>query len=406
MTDFKISDVVSCATQRAVRGLPTIWRIGCGRRGRGLGVFTFAFCFGAGPRLTLSVIDTEERLAALLPALRAIDRVALDTEADSLHAYPEKLCLLQISLAGRNELIDPLAGLDLSPFFEILSSRDLLLHGADYDLRLLYRAHRFVPRSVFDTMPAARLLGHTEFSLTVLVGKLLGVHLEKGPQKADWARRPLTPRMVNYARNDTRYLRPLADLLRTQLEQKGRLEWHRQVCEWLVADCARPRVVDTDQVWRLKGADKLDRRGLAVLRELWNWRDKEAMAANKPPYFILNHETLVSLANAAAQMEDVTNLLPARFPPARRERALAAIERAAALSPKEWPGFNRPSGRRPSREDKESFDKLRQKRDRIAGELQIDPNLIASRATLSLLAEDQETHQKELMNWQRELLMG
>jgi len=352
------------------------------------------------------VIATEEQLAALLPVLNAAGWIALDTEADSLHAYPEKLCLLQISVPGRDELIDPLAGLDLTPLFEILSARDLLLHGADYDLRLLYRAQRFVPRSVFDTMPAARLLGHTEFSLTVLVGKLLGVHLEKGPQKADWARRPLTPRMTDYARNDTRHLKPLADLLRAQLEQRGRLEWHRQVCEWLVADCARARVVDTDQVWRLKGADKLDRRGLAVLRELWNWRDKEAVSANKPPYFILNHETLVALANAAAQMQDVTNLLPSRVPPARRERALAAIQRAAVLAPKEWPGFNRASGRRPSREEKERFEKLRQKRDRLAGELQIDPSLIASRATLSLLAEDQETHQKELMPWQHELLLG
>ncbi|HKS38455.1 MAG TPA: HRDC domain-containing protein, partial [Verrucomicrobiae bacterium] len=100
-----------------------------------------------------------------------------------------------------------------------------------------------------------------------------------------------------------------------------------------------------------------------------------------------------------------TNVLPARVPPARRERALAAIQRALALSPKEWPDFNRASGRRPSIQEKERFEKLRQKRDRVAGELQIDPSLIASRATLGLLAEDQETHQKELMPWQRELLL-
>src|SRR5580765_7738674 len=134
-------------------------------------------------------------------------------EADSLHAYPEKLCLLQISIAGEDELLDPLSSMDMRPALEILRQRELIIHGADYDLRLLRKCCDFVPSAIVDTMLASRLLGGREFGLTHLVSKYLGVPLEKGPQKANWARRPLTPRMEVYARHDPRYLKPLADLL-------------------------------------------------------------------------------------------------------------------------------------------------------------------------------------------------
>ena len=220
--------------------------------------------------------------------LRGTQWVALDTEADSLHAYPEKLCLLQISTAGSDELIDPLAKMDLAPLWAELRSHELIFHAADYDLRLLRKNHSFVPEQIFDTMLAARLLGEKEFSLTNLVGNVLGVQLEKGSQKADWAQRPLTERMENYARNDTRHLKPLSDILRKRLEEKGRIEWHRETCARLIADCSALPSADIES-WRLKGSSKLGRGPLAVLRELWQWREGEAIAANKPPYFILKY---------------------------------------------------------------------------------------------------------------------
>ena len=303
-------------------------------------------------------------------------------------------------------MIDPLASMDLTPLLEWMRERELILHGADYDLRLLNRAFRFVPHAVFDTMLAARLLGHKEFGLTNLVNGLLGVCLEKGPQKADWARRPLTDRMEQYARNDTRYLKALADLLRRELEQKQRLAWHRETCARLIKDCARLTQVDQDQVWRVKGADRLVPRGLAVLRELWRWRDKEAVAANKPPYFVLSHETLVALANAAVNRQSVEHLLPPRLSLHRRKGLLAAVQKALALPSDKWPRRNRSSGRRPTLEEKDRYEQLRRKRDHAAAELAIDPTLIASRATLNSLANDWDAHERELMTWQRELLRG
>ena len=167
------------------------------------------------------MIDSEQKLASYLPVLRAAHWVAVDTEADSLHAYPEKVCLIQISTASGDRLVDPLAGLDLDPLLEALSGHELIMHGADYDLRLLRKHHEFVPSAIFDTMLAARLLGLRQFGLGHLVEKYLGVKLEKGPQKANWALRPLTERMERYARNDTHYLKPLADRLKPELEAKG-----------------------------------------------------------------------------------------------------------------------------------------------------------------------------------------
>ena len=156
-------------------------------------------------------MTTDEKLAALLPKLRAAKWLALDTEADSLHAYPEKVCLIQISTTDGDRLVDPLAKINLDPLLEALNAHELIMHGADYDLRLLRKHHEFTPSAIFDTMLAARLIGEVQFGLSSLVEKFLGVKLDKGSQKADWARRPLTEKMETYARNDTRYLQPLAE---------------------------------------------------------------------------------------------------------------------------------------------------------------------------------------------------
>src|SRR5258706_557326 len=194
--------------------------------------------------LYFAVIETHQKRKDFVPQLRSTEWIAIDTEADSLHAYPERLCLIQVSVPGSDELLDPLASVDLNPVFELFRKHELILHGADYDLRLLRKSTGFVPSAIFDTMLASRLLGCREFGLNNLVNQFLGVALEKGPQKANWAQRPLTPRMVAYAHNDTRHLKPLADMLRKQLREKGRLDWHREWCDSLIKDCAQIRPTD------------------------------------------------------------------------------------------------------------------------------------------------------------------
>lgn len=351
------------------------------------------------------MIDTNEKLTEFMGRQRGTQWVALDTEADSLHAYPEKLCLLQISTAGSDELIDPLAKMDLAPLWAELRSHELIFHAADYDLRLLRKNHSFVPEQIFDTMLAARLLGEKEFSLTNLVGNFLGVQLEKGSQKADWAQRPLTERMENYARNDTRHLKPLSDILRKRLEEKGRIEWHRETCARLIADCSALPSADIES-WRLKGSSKLGRVPLAVLRELWQWREGEAIAANKPPYFILSHDVLVEIAGAAGTARTWIEILPRHLSPRRARDLEQAVERGLNVSLGDQPHMIRIVTPRPTEMEQRRFVELSKRRDAAASQLQIDPTLIASRATLGLLAQGWEKNSKGLMKWQRDLLTG
>lgn len=350
------------------------------------------------------MIDTERKLDAFLPLLRAATWVAVDTEADSLHAYPEKVCLIQISTLSGDVLVDPLASINLNPMLDALSGHELIMHGADYDLRLLRKHHEFVPHAIFDTMLAARLLGLRQFGLSHLVEKYLGVKLEKGAQKANWAMRPLTERMDRYARNDTHHLKPLADRLRLELRAKARLAWHQESCARLVKDSTTARPADLDVVWRIKGSHLLERSALAALRELWQWREKEAVAANKPPFFVMSHEVLVKIAAATAAAQPIEPFLPKHISDRRRGGIMKAIARARHLSPERHPHHLRRVTRRPTEGERRRFGDLQKRRDSQADRLGIDPTLIASRATLSDLAHDWDKHAGELMNWQRELL--
>ncbi|HTR43536.1 MAG TPA: HRDC domain-containing protein [Pseudomonadales bacterium] len=352
------------------------------------------------------VIDTEEKLVAFLPELRAAQWVSLDTEADSLHAYPEKVCLIQISIAGHDCLVDPLSEIKLDPLLDALNAHELIMHGADYDLRLLEKHHEFIPSSIFDTMLAGRLLGERQFGLSALVEKFLGVKLDKGSQKANWAQRPLTERMEKYARADTHYLKSLADKLRSELAAKKRLAWHQESCARLIENCTRPQVVDEDAVWRIKGSTRLSRAALAILRELWRWREDEAVRANRPPFFVLNHETLVEIATTAATHHPVEKLIPPQMSPRRRSGLLEAVKTGLAVPAASQPEVHRHHHQRPDEAEFKRYRDLEKIRDAHANELGIDSTLIASRPTLGDLARDWDANAPLLMKWQRELLQN
>jgi len=257
------------------------------------------------------LIADAPRLASLLSQIASADRVAIDTEADSLHSYREKLCLLQISVpatlnregfrGGYSDfIVDPLAGLDLDSLRRALEPREIVLHGADYDLRMLRRGLNFVAHKIFDTTIAARLLGIREFSLGALVKRYFGVELHKHSQKANWAKRPLPARMAEYAVNDVHYLLPLAEKLEADLDRCQRCDWLRQSCERAIEQATIARVRNEDELWRVSGSGVLRGRAAAVLRALWQWREREAEIADRPPFHILQNEKLV---NAAVSFE-------------------------------------------------------------------------------------------------------
>lgn len=350
------------------------------------------------------MIDKEPDFKKLIPKLRTADWVAVDTEADSLHAYPEKLCLIQVSIKGADFLVDPLAKLELAPFFAELQRHEVIFHAADYDLRLLQKHHRFVPKTVFDTMLAARLVGLTQFGLAHLVESMLGVELDKAPQRANWAIRPLTDRMSQYAVNDTRHLKPLADKLRADLKSKGRLDWHREWCARLIKECAMEKDSDPDRVWRIKGSAVLMPRALAVLRELWYWREAEAVAANRPPFFVLAHEIVLRMAVAAADHGACDLLFPKGLSQRRRNGVTEAVQHGLKLAKADLPQPFKHKYHRPTEAERKRFLELSRRRDKQAQQLELDPTLIASRADLARLAEDWDHHAPDLMKWQYELL--
>ncbi len=279
----------------------------------------------------------------------------------------------------------------------------MILHGGDYDLRLLKRTYDYEPDRLFDTMIASRLLGETQFGLGHLVEKFLEIKLEKGPQKMNWAQRPVTARMEEYARNDTRHLKPLSELLRRELRKHGRLGWMEESCRQLIRDCSVVRAPDPD-AWRLKGSDHLTDRGRAILREVWHWREEEAIAANRPPFFVLSHDDMVRLASDASRMPLEELRLSGRFSARRREALLDAVEDGQRLPESQLPKrkpreFNHPNAAMLRR-----FHALKKKRDDAAAKHGIDPTLIAPKADLLELAKDPETGNGHMMGWQLELL--
>jgi ribonuclease D len=351
------------------------------------------------------VIHQNDQLQELLPALREAEWLAMDTEADSLHAYPEKLCLIQVSIPGRDDLIDPLAQIDLNPLWDAFNQHELLMHGADYDIRLFKRGHDYTPRKIFDTMLAARLTGRTQFGLVHLVKEIVGIELEKSSQKANWARRPLTPKMEEYARNDTRHLKIVVDALREDLCKSGREQWHQQECERQIRDNAVNPPPDPDQVWRIKGTARMHSRALAVLRELWQWREGEARKRNRPPFFVLSPDTMRDVSELAAQGKAFTNILPRRMPDHRKHEIKRLISRAQELPDEALPMVHKsPPRKHISSAQKKRFEELQGRRDREAGELSIDPTLIASRATLVRLSCEADGIFDEVLPWQRALL--
>lgn len=358
----------------------------------------FAFLF------TRIVIERQPELIALAAKMETAPWLAIDTEADSLHSFPEKLCLIQISMPGEDVLVDPLSGMDLAPLFGILRHREIIMHGSDYDLRLFKDHHDFLPTTLFDTMFAARLLGKTKFGLADLAADCLGVKLEKSGQKANWSRRPITPALQQYARDDTRHLKALSDLLRAELETKGRLDWHRQECDRLIHATGQPQLPDADSIWRIRGSAPLGSAALAVLRELWHWRNEEATQLNRPPFFVLSHDLMIDLAASASAGNGFEQRVPRRAPEPRRRRIVEAIERGLRVPLDVRPEpYRHPPRVHFNKQQRRRLDTVQKNRDAAAKTLALDPTLIASRAMLTRIAMD-EAAQQDLLPWQQACL--
>ena len=351
-----------------------------------------------------------EGLVAALPE----GAIAVDTEADSMHHYPEKVCLVQLTAGSVDALIDPLGAIELEPLRGPLAdpARRKLLHGADYDIRMLGRCFGLEICGLFDTMIAARLCGERAFGLAALLEHHLGVTLDKRFQRADWSQRPLTPEMQQYARLDTRHLADLVELLERRLEELGRTAWAQEEFERLEA--VRWNDGPTQEPFRkIKGSGKLPRASLAALRELVRFREEEARAADRPPFKILRDDVLLELVQIAPETGDPLGGLrglPRRWQGGRaRQRLMEAWRQAWSVPREEWPERRQGRRLRRSAEWERRYREVADGRDAVAEELGLEPSLIASRAVLEgVVTRELEgqpwAEDPALRRWQTELL--
>lgn len=341
--------------------------------------------------------------------------IAVDTEADSLHSYFDKVCLVQITAGEEDFVVDPLAKIDIARFGQLLANPDVrkIFHGGDYDLRILNRDFNFTITNLVDTMICAQLLGYEQFGLAALLDRHFGVKLNKAHQRADWAMRPLPPDMLDYAAMDTRYLVRLYEVLRAELEARGRWEWAMEEFSRLEAVRFRESEENEEPFRRLKGIGAFDRRSLAIVRGLHMWRDQLARAADRPPFKIIGNDAIIEIAKAkpksSAELSKIKAVSQYHF--RRFGGEIMRIVQEALEMPEDALPQRQES--RPFFRDKvleARVDRLKRIRDQVAKELGIDVSVVAPRHVMIAVAtlEPREVSALDqvpaMREWQKRLL--
>ncbi len=296
-------------------------------------------------------------------------------------------------------MVDPLADIPLQRFLDVFADKRVIIHGADYDLRMLRKSGTFEPREIFDTMIAARLCGFDGLGLAALVERYFSVTLSKGSQKANWAIRPLPEQMLEYAINDTRYLLKICEELETELNRLGRWDWYRESIDRINAASRETKARDDDKVWRISGSARLSERAQSVLRVLWFWRDAESRAWDRPPFHVMGNNDLLTVSERASRGEAFST---PRLTNKRRRSFDVALALALQVPENEWPKPIRKRGLRRTQKQVDYFDELKEVRDKAAKELNLDPSIVASRGALEAVSIDECS--TALMTWQRHLI--
>ena len=363
------------------------------------------------PRDHPRLVQTQADLEHLFLQLKSEPLVALDTEAASFHRFRDRVYLLQVSSRQQTAVVDPLAVTDLSVVGHVLADPgiEVVFHDADYDLRLLAHEYGFRGANLFDTRIAAQLLNEPGVGLAALLEKYLGVRLDKRFQRADWSARPLTPEMLEYAAADTRYLPELRDLLKEQLRERGRWEWAEEEFELLSAN---PRTVaepSEPAYLRLKGAKAMGRRGLAVLRELVQWREDLARRTDRAAFRILNNEPMLAMAKSPpVSMNDLKAIRGIGQDQLERrgKEILDAVKRGLAIPDSDLPRLERPIRKPADTAYDARLERLKLARNALAERYQLAPGILCPNGTLEAVARvnpgtlEQLAQIRELRRWQ------
>lgn len=332
-------------------------------------------------------VDSATSLEQMLPGLGRQKKLAVDTESNSLHAYRERVCLIQFSYPGKDYLLDPLKLADLSALGPVFADPGIekIFHAAEYDLICLRRDFGYTFKNLFDTMHAARVLGYTAVGLDKLLGEKFGIEVDKRHQKANWAARPLTREQIHYARLDTHYLIELREVLGLELREKGRWELaqedFRREAEM---EETRPRVVA--EAWeRYSGRRDLSVQELTILAELLACRQKIAAELDRPVFKVVSDEKLIEIARLqAATKEDLAATgLSEKQIRLWGKGILGAVQKGLSAKPVE---------RKPAKRLNDALlnriDKLKTWRKKAAKEMGVESDIVLPRVYLHLLAEN------------------
>jgi ribonuclease D len=356
----------------------------------------------------------------LVAGLAGTTSLALDCEAAGFHRYSDRLCLVQLSTERATWVIDPLAFDPSEMLRRPLEdpSVTVVMHGADFDLRLLRRDLRIRLQGLFDTQIAAQMLGEETLGLAGLLESRLGVRLSKKYQRADWAERPLLEPMLEYAADDTRHLMHLADRLREELSAVGRLAWAEEECRALEGAGGGPVAAAEaeDPVVRIRGARHLPVRQLAALREALAWRDEIARARDRAPFRVIAEESLVEAVAAwPKSVADLTGIkgFPARLAEeegAELVRRLSSVATRADHELKPYPRGPRRGPGRTTPEMEALAERLKNVRNRKADEVRLPRGTLLSNAVLLEVARAAPKSSDELVavegmrRWKAEIL--
>lgn len=359
-------------------------------------------------------LETPETTARFLRDISTAREIAVDTEGASFHRFVDRIYLLQISTRDHTAVIDPLAVAELDGLGALMERDDVevVFHDADYDLRLLRQDYGWRVLKIFDTRVAAQLLGIKAFGLAALLERYFGLKLEKKYQRADWSLRPLTEPMLEYASQDTMHLLGLRDRMREELQAAGRLAWAEE--EFAIVQNVHWSPDDAREAYlRIKGTRDLNRRELAVFRELVRWRDEVAAELDRATFRVIGNEPLLELARIRpADPEQLTAIkgMPRSIAHQRGVAIVEAIARGQAVPEADLPRF--PRGKRWDKDP--DFDArvsaLKTARDAVAQRLDMDPGVVCSKDRIEAVARrNPETiadldEVTELRRWQREVL--
>ena len=335
--------------------------------------------------------------------------IAVDTESNSRHHYPEQLCLIQIATGPNIYIVDTITLADIRALQKVLEDKTILkvIHGADYDIRSIDRHCGFRINNLYDTYIAARFAGMTEVGLAALLRDILGFNIIKSKrlQTADWGRRPLSGEAIDYAGSDVRHLLALQQILGKRLEVLGRTSWVAE--EFVRLEEVRYTAPDMENAFRsVKGAESLDARGLAVLRSLFLFREEEAIWRHRPPFFVMPDEILVALSTSrTADLAGFCGNEPPRF----RAGLQQALRHGLAAPPVQ--PLPRMRFEPMSPEQTRRLTGLKAWRMGLAAKLSLDPSLLWPMVSLQRLAKEPDTLDAEadscnVRRWQKEQFLS